>query len=123
MDTDSLFSVLVLREKAAAYLREPRGVVSDADLRRIAARPPPPVLTRPGVCGCGVTYRGRAIAPEVAPSLQWLANTHAQSHAALVIDGRDHDEGDAWRLTALLCRAEPSNSQRLEEIVRGPSQK
>jgi hypothetical protein len=98
-------------------------LVDDAKLQRLAAQAPPPILRRPGVCGCGVTYRGRTIAPEVGPSLQWLADVHAQSHTALVVDGADHDEGDAWRLTALLCRAEPANSQRLEEIVRGPSQK
>ena len=98
-------------------------MVDDERLRRLAVQPSPPVLRRPGVCGCGVTYRGRAIAPEVAPSLQWLADAHAQSHTALVVDGADHDEGDAWRLTTLLCCAEPANFQRLEEIVRGPSQK
>lgn len=92
-------------------------------LRRIAGGPLPPLERRPGVCSCGVTWRGRAIAPVVGPSLQWLADTHAVAHAALIVGGDEGDEGDAWRLTEMLCRAEPANSQRLDEIVRGPSQK
>mgnify|MGYP000951991039 CR=1 FL=1 len=115
--------MLALRDRAAAYLREPRGKLSDLVLEGIAAGELPVVIRRPGVCACGVTYRGRAIAPLVGDSSQWLADRHAQAHTALVVAGVDADEGDAWRLTELLLRAEPSNSQRLQKIVRASSQK
>lgn len=92
-------------------------------LEHLSERPPPIVARHPGVCSCGVTYRGQAIAPAVAPRLQWLADAHARAHAAFVVASLDADEGDVWRLTAMLCRTEPANSQRLEEIVGGLSRK
>jgi hypothetical protein len=95
----------------------------DADvLRALAAAPLPPVVVAPGVCACGATHRGTALAPDVGP-LQWLASAHARAHAVLLGAGLEHLEADAWGLTALICRAEPLVSRQFDEIVGVSSQK